>query len=372
VGFQIIRGSDFITNLRIQWIRYFASQGESAPIVVQLLGTRDDIVTREDSVDIEQFPKGYYTEISDATHLDLYRLDIAEHPEGRYALIRDAFVGQKPIEAQNRTFTGPQDVVFVIHGIRANNRTWVEQIRLLIQQKWPTVSCIGPDYGFVSALRFAIPPLRRRRLAWFKDAYSEALARNPSAKFNFIGHSNGTYLLGESLRSLPDMCFERVVLVGSVLPNDYPWNDRLKDKQVASLRVDCSCYDWPVGWLCSGLRSIGMKDVGTGGYSGFLYPTNPMLKYEYRWHVGGHSAPLSQDNLEALAAYAIAGTVLPPPRLGQESAFFALASRALRIIVPIAVLAGVIGLSALAVINLKIFLWAVFGILVALFFLAVS
>jgi len=90
-------GSDFITDLRLQWIRHFRELGAGAPETVQLLGIRDGIVTRADSIDVTQFPNAEEIEIPGANHADIYRLDKAADEETRFKLIRDAFL--KPIQA---------------------------------------------------------------------------------------------------------------------------------------------------------------------------------------------------------------------------------------------------------------------------------
>ena len=344
---QVFKGSSFITNLRIQWIRHFDRLGEGAPVVVQLLGTEDRLVTSEDSVDVEQFQNAFYIRVPDATHGDLHCLDGAPDPDGRYALLRDAFVNTKPVHGENRTFDGAGRVVFVLHGIRANNRTWVKQTIDAIKSRWPEVEPIGEQYGYISALQFAVPMLRRRNLTWFQDAYSQALAHNPRATFDFIGHSNGTYLFGESLREIPGMQFDRAVLVGSVLPSDYDWARRAEARQITMLRVDGSRFDWPVAWLCSALRGIGMKDVGTGGYDGFT-SVGPE-KHEYFWYRGGHSEPLAPRNLPALAEYAVTGVPASAEDLDdQPVAWFAVVSRALRRLPHVAVVAALLLLAVAA------------------------
>jgi hypothetical protein len=333
LAWHLLRGSAFITNLRIQWIRYFAGLGEAAPTVVQLLGTADSIVRREDSIDVEQFPTAYYIEIPGATHANLHRLDIAQDKDGRYAVLRDAFIHARPHQGEKIQINGPGQVVFVLHGIRASNKTWATETKAAIAARWPTVETIAPQYKYLSALRFAIPMTRRRYLQWFQDAYSEALARNPQASFNFIGHSNGTYLFGESLRSIPGMKFERAVLVGSVLPEDYDWGNRVQREQIKAVRVDGSCFDWPVGWLCSALRGIWMNDIGTGGFEGFTaLPIS--AKTEFFYYRGGHSAPLATENLPALAEFAVTGTIVAPQALCGEVVWFSTMSRALRVLAP--------------------------------------
>ncbi|HSM81200.1 MAG TPA: hypothetical protein VLS96_05920 [Nodosilinea sp.] len=138
----------------------------------------------------------------------------------------------------------------------------------------PLSSPLRSTYGYFSAFNFFFPWLRRQNIRWLQDKYSYRLALNPEAKFHFIGHSNGTYSLGESLKRVPAMQFGRIYLAGSVLPRDYPWQERFDLDQVGQLRNDRSCWDWPVGLLCSGLRGIGMTDIcwpwpgcGSGGWA---------------------------------------------------------------------------------------------------------
>src|SRR5262249_19515860 len=157
-------------------------------------------------------------------------------------------------------------------------------------------ACIRrPEYGRVSARDFAMPKKRRAFVHLLQDIYSEELARNPHAHFDFLGHSNGTYMLGESLKKIPGMWFRHVLVAGSVLPTDYRW-DEVKDerKQIEKVRSDRGRKDWPVAWLCSALRhGFLMSDVGTGGYDGFTKDS----VYEERYHPGGHGSMFNEHNL---------------------------------------------------------------------------
>ncbi|MGE5304025.1 MAG: hypothetical protein ACM3TN_11980 [Alphaproteobacteria bacterium] len=298
-------GSDFITDLRIQWIRHFKNLGERAPEVVQLLGTEDGIVTREDSRDVTQFPNAEEIDVPGANHADIYRLEKAEDPESRYCLIRDAFV--KPIE--NRPSTHPpafrNPVFFILHGIRANNSQWVEQARARIVRRSPNAEVVVSSYGYLPAFDFIIPPWRNRNIEWFKDMYSYYYAMYPNAEFHFLGHSNGTYLLGKSLERVPGMRFGRIVLVGSVLPRNYPWAQIFDRDQVKILRNDRANRDVPVGILCSALRGFGMRALGTAGVDGFDF--NDERTSEVFYYDGGHSKALSESNIENLVDYLLSG-----------------------------------------------------------------
>lgn len=308
LGFQLLRGSDFVTNLRIQWIQHFDALGERAPAVVQLRGDGDRYVGADDSLDVEQCRRAWQVIVPDAGHGDVHGVEGVPDPEGRYALIREALLGEVPEVAAQSRVRGADVYAFVLHGIRASNRTWVTELAAKLKGRLPgerAVQTVISTYGYLSALRFAIPQTRWARLQWFQDQYSACLAENHHAEFLFVGHSNGTYLLGESLRRIPGMRFKRVVLAGSVLPPDYPWSELLKSGQVEAVRNHRSRADVPVAILCSALRGLGMKSVGTGGFEGFADAREPVR--EVYWYDGGHSRAIQEDNYDTLVEFAATG-----------------------------------------------------------------
>jgi hypothetical protein len=121
------------------------------------------------------------------------------------------------------------------------------------------------------------------------------------------------------------MKFERVVLAGSVLPATYPWTQRFSGRQVSRLWNLRANRDVPVSVLCSALRGLGMRDVGTAGFSGFTDDV-PERKEEVFWFDGGHSAALEPAHLPAIVDY-VAGDepdpteVRPNARGGEQPAY---------------------------------------------------
>jgi hypothetical protein len=202
----------------------------------------------------------------------------------------------------------------LLHGIRASNTTWVRDLENQLHAAAPDADVVTASYGHFSARKFILPVTRRKFLGWLEDVYAERLAKNPKATFHFVGHSNGTYLLGNSLSRIPGMRFDRVFLAGSVLPTDYPWRERLANGQVRHIRNDRAARDIPVGILCAGLRGLHMRDVGTGGVDGF-YTYSSSAKTEVFYYPGGHSAALAPANLPHLVRYILNGTTVPPPVL---------------------------------------------------------
>ncbi len=351
---DVLSGSAFVTNLRLEWIRRFATAGADAPPVVQVHGTADPLVVAEDSRDVERAPRGAQLVLPGATHGDIVSIDgvVEDRPGQRYELLRQAIIGRvrptepEPMSQRDRETTA---VVFLLHGIRAGIGDWIKELRPLLDAGDGTVQVVSSSYGRLSAFNFVMPFARRATLRWFQDRYSYHFARYPDVPFHFVGHSNGTYMLGQSLRAVRALRFDRVYLAGSVLPRDFDWLECETRAQIRSLVNVCATKDVPVAWLCSALRGIGSRDIGVGGFAGFdMAPSSATQLLNVR---GGHGAGLAVDALPAVAKFVRDGehpvdpTETPP-------GWFALVSRAVPAVAPVlaagivASLAAVIALSA--------------------------
>lgn len=315
---DFIRGSAFITNLRIDWIRHF-SKFYYPLTVVQLLGTRDGNITRDDSVDLEQFPDAFHIDIPDAENTNIHCINSAEDREERYQLIKKAILSDEALENNFNLLPSiaKNNVVFILHGIRASNSGWVEQIKQKIFEEYPDTEVITSSYDYFSAFKFVLPGFRQSNIAWFQDEYSYYFAKYPNIDFHFIGHSNGTYILGESLKTVPGMKFKRVYLAGSVLPREYPWKKIFDKGQVDMICNARSSFDWPVGILCSALRGVGMRDIGTGGFDGFLMGDNRLKELYY--FDGDHGKPLDESNHINIIEYILTGVISQPKGLKNEA-----------------------------------------------------
>jgi hypothetical protein len=221
----------------------------------------------------------------------------------------------------------------------------------IIRSDYPGTQVITPTYGYFSALHFFLPWTRRTKARWFQDQYGELMAQYPEARFFFIGHSNATYMLGRSLARVPMIRFVRAYIAGSVLPASYDWNARFTAGQVEAVRSDTSAWDCPVALLCGGLNF--MRDIGTGGFSGFLrVPGRPRF-HEYRSYPGGHSEPLRDRlNLKQIVDEVMTGETRPPmATLGPPAWWFQFLSRAMRYLMPAALAALLGGLAYYACIS---------------------
>jgi pimeloyl-ACP methyl ester carboxylesterase len=284
-----LMGSAFVSDLRIRWIRELTSA--EGLTVVQVLGDKDRRVNYEDSRDVQGLSNGAQMSLPRATHRDIVDIDAPEDIEGqRLHILKKAIL--EPLDPKLSKPTPlsaaddqVQETVFALHGIRAGNADWPHQLSALLAHD-PKLHVVTPSYGRMSAFSFALPWARRRHLRWFADQYTFYLVRNPKMTFHFVGHSNGTYIFGQSLARIPGLIFDRVFLAGSVLPQDFGWQVHAENRIKHLVNV-CATKDKPVAWLCSVLRGFRQRDVGVGGFQGFeLFANGPQI----RWIEGGHGA----------------------------------------------------------------------------------
>jgi len=348
-----VRGSCFLTNLRINWIRHFgmlAAAQEAGecwldgrvkrpPLVVQLVGEDDDIVSPDDSKDVLAFPSGQFISVPDVNHRKIYRLDLVRDPEGLYSFLRKGFLEDFKDNPPKRSSI--KRVIFLLHGIRGSNvATWIKELEQLIKDRQGEHTEVKhPNYGYFTAAQFCLPNVRRKNIAKFQDWYTEALAEYPMAEFNIIAHSNGTYILGQSLRQTPGMRVANVALVGSVLPTSFPW-EKLKG-QVGRVRNDRANRDWPVALLCNALRGLLMRDIGTAGFAGFEGEETEEVAY----YNGDHGEALRPGYQKSLIDFIFGGQLVRPANLVDEPGYYRQLSNTMPYLAVLLVLTIVVGVS---------------------------
>ncbi len=326
-GGQLMRdtakGSDFITRLRLDWVYAFRNHDIPSPEVIQLLGMQDRFVHRTDSNDVTIFGNAKLFMVR-GTHTDLAQFSGPE--DEKYLRLRRCCLdsiseepgSEDPAPAPG---TAPTLVVFELHGIRDYGH-WLSKFETTIKSIDSNARVIRPGYGYFSVLDFIIPWIRRRRISWFCDCYTQevaSLATLDDVSFFFVGHSYGTYLLAECLRRFQQMRFKRAYLVGSVIPREFDWRTLIVTRgQLEGLRNDCCSLDWPVGICCRILSQIGFRDIGEAGFRGFQVGIPNVVDYLYV--PGHHSITLIEPSGRLSAANYLlqndnaAPTLVPPVR----------------------------------------------------------
>jgi pimeloyl-ACP methyl ester carboxylesterase len=344
------RGAPFLTETRLQWLHL--AQQEPSTVgripIVQIIGTLDDVVAPDCVVDfeIENFGAGQ-TQLLEAPltgHLDMIEValtgdvprDAVRRP--RREVISIAF---GPIDEVQRAAIpleflddvlapAPEKdvdaVVFVMHGIR-DRGFWTQkiarQVRQAARKHGQKVRAETSTYGYFTMLPFLFPWTRRAKVAWFMDRYAALVARHPKARFHYIGHSNGTYLLARALQDYQSARFENVVFAGSVVRSDYNWSALVvpaideRGKVICPAKVRrvmnyVASGDFIVPIFPKALEPIRYFDLGGAGHSGFMQAkVAPGLVADLRYIKGRHGAGIRESQWDEIADFIVSGK--PPP-----------------------------------------------------------
>lgn len=195
--FEARRGAPFIVQTRLQWLalRQSSDPAKPEPLVIQLLGTQDNLVAPDDTVDFavdrDQKSPYFYFQLPHTRHDNAIEFTPRRFsdPDGKFgAARREQFVSvltqdkdwlvKKQIPAENLSDTLPAEpdpdvehVVFVVHGIR-DDGYWTRKIAQRIREaasppglenppKW---RCETSSYGYFAMLPFVLPWIRRQKV----------------------------------------------------------------------------------------------------------------------------------------------------------------------------------------------------------------
>lgn len=346
--FHIRRGAEFITQLRIQWLRMrFRARSPKSPevresslcpgtaLTIQLLGSQDDMVAPEDNVDLVSGGDFVYLDVPYSGHTNVIELDDVAYGPMRAKLFARALLGtrddllRESVVPSDEKFSAPnfqvKQMVFVIHGIR-DVGYWTHKVARRVREKsahslneWATETS---SYGYFPMLPFFFPWYRRQKVEWLMDQYTEALARYPNATFSYVGHSNGTYLLAKALELYPCCYVNHVVFAGSVVRCHYNWKKFFLSKppQVKAVLNFVATRDWVVAFFPKVFQQLRLQDLGSAGHDGFSI-TQPSSQFYEVTVKGGHSAAIHEQLWGVIAEFIITGkpgTTMPSKKETQS------------------------------------------------------
>lgn len=312
---ELRRGAPFVTGLRLKWLAM--ARARTLPLMIQVLGTIDDIVSPKDNVDLIAGDGFVYLEAPASGHASMIRLNEPGLGEARTRVFSLALTGDRAAldaanlatEVADNLSDGQDDfdedlsdaapqralvqrVVFVIHGIR-DYGFWTKKIagRAKREGGGPTMCrTVTSSYGFFPMGPFIFKALRRRRIEWLMDQYVRARALYPNAVFSYMGHSNGTALLAGAMSLSPAIRFDRVVFAGSVVRRDFDWSGLTGRGQVGSVMNYVATNDYIVAAFPKFLQRLPYADLGSAGFDGFTRGGIHEIEYVR----GGHDAALRE------------------------------------------------------------------------------
>jgi hypothetical protein len=159
---------------------------------------------------------------------------------------------------------------------------------------------------------FMLPWTRRAKVEWLMDQYVEAKALYPSARFSYVGHSNGTYLLAKALQMCPLLAFEHVAFAGSVVRRDYDWRRMVQEGRVRKVLNFVASADCVVAIFPKALQTLHLQDLGSAGHDGFVNEPQAAVR-DVEYVPGHHHAALHEHYWDTIAQFVVHGT-LPDPR----------------------------------------------------------
>jgi pimeloyl-ACP methyl ester carboxylesterase len=334
-------GSPFVANLRLQWLDTFNPANQPAshrlPAVVQLLGDKDDVVSRDDNRDVKVSKGFVWVTVHDTDHSDILVLDDTVAGQKRRSSILQALGDDAAVERlrfkalRERTKeeldadaesariemedVAVTSVVFVVHGIR-DMGDWTQDFQKRLEQRHAAlhpgspelIRIHTPSYGYFAMGPFLLWGDRQYNVRWFMDQVTEVKARYPNLRhMHFIGHSNGTYVLASALKKYNTLTIDNVIFAGSVVPRDYPW--RQLGSRVGKVRNYVASDDLVVGIFPHLFEVPGFtwmnSDLGSAGFNGF---TDDHFKtFETRFIEGGHGAALRDENRQNMIDFILEG-----------------------------------------------------------------
>jgi len=156
-------------------------------------------------------------------------------------------------------------ILFTVHGVETLGR-WQDEIS-------PSFSGIDGlhhephKYGIFRVAKILVPMYRRAEVRRFATLYDKWCKEN-TIRPSIIAHSFGTYIVATALRRYREMEFDNVILCGSIVANDYPWQELLK-KKVSRVRNELASEDRVVRLFRSKLLRRLIPGTGTSGIDGF-------------------------------------------------------------------------------------------------------
>lgn len=317
------RGSPFIGNLRLDWLRMVRKEGDRAAPVVQLLGEKDDLVTPGDDIDNLTAPNFIFIRVDDTDHNNIRKMS-RDDPTGakRADILKAALT--LPLEQLRASYTTnhyrlekdeqKKHIVFIKHGIR-DMADWSFPLSDELQRVSPDIAVVVEKFPYFSMISFLAWWDRQSEVRRFVDEYASVLAKYPNAdKISYVGHSFGTYIVASALERYPSITFHRIYFAGSTVRRNYDWG-ALKDRFHA-LRNDRASSDWVVAIFprafeqlsqLLGAHGPGPLDEGSAGFNGFTQAR--ASDFDFHYLPGGHGAAFDfkhePDQLSSIAQFIV-------------------------------------------------------------------
>ncbi len=163
---------------------------------------------------------------------------------------------------------------------------------------------------YVSVTAFLLLWPRKNMIAEFLHWYSATVRErsldldDPYQRPSIIAHSFATWFVARCMLKHPEVRFDKMILLGAILPTDFPWHELFLRDQVQWVTNECA---WGDIWAGSVRRAV--PHTGPSGRYGFRqrdvhglvdrhYEEFQHSDYFYREHMAGWVKAVSQRPLD--------------------------------------------------------------------------
>lgn len=185
-----------------------------------------------------------------------------------------AFADHAPVVIDQYVWSGEKPRLIpwflVVHGMNTRGE-WQEHLTWLIGRSYLRMVPVAIyKYGTIRPgvlFRFRQRQLRRKLAGKMKKLEKESIAAELQGEPDVIAHSFGTWLIANALRSDRSLRIGRLLLLGSIVSPDFPWQELVDREQVKFILNHGATKD---GWVP--IAHYGIPDSGPGGTRGFASP----------------------------------------------------------------------------------------------------
>lgn len=174
-----------------------------------------------------------------------------------------------------------------LHGIRTRGEWQRELCPHVSEKRWKYYPL---DFGKISACRLAFGR-HEKYLQRFRSEYNRIVSATPGAIPSIIVHSFGSLILTKALERFNELRFDKIVLTGSIVRRDFPWEEIRKRGQFSQVLNLVGGKDI---WSRAVVKSP-LAKAGNSGAEGFIKSGGDTGLEEIWYEQKQHSDALGAD-----------------------------------------------------------------------------
>lgn len=188
-------------------------------------------------------------------------------------------------------------VVISAHGIRTHGH-WQTTLSEILNQH--DMKFKSYKYGYFGLHKFALNHFREKMIEHFYEFYNSLVdnknydidSNNYTKRPSVVAHSFGTYIIGNCLLKYEDIKLDKLILCGSILPQDFDWSVIIARDQINCIRNEYGLKD-----VWTKLVKYVVRNTGDSGYNGFDYFSNLVIQEQFDYFK--HSDCFNKSHIES-------------------------------------------------------------------------